>query len=230
MSRWKRIDQALVPGTQSTMELYRWDEGDEYAIHVDGRQLMSNQVHGSEDALAELACELLPRRDGARVLVGGLGMGFTLAAVLRELSDTSEVTVAEVVPAIVEWNRGPAGVASGHPLDDPRVTVHMGDVADAFKGRRRTWDAVLLDVDNGPTGLTRATNNWLYSWEGLTAAYGALRPGGVLGVWSAAGDRAFTNRLQRAGFSVDPVPVRSRGRQGGRQHTVWIAVRTGNAD
>ena len=230
MNCWQRVDKTDVPDTQSTMELYQWGDRDEYAIHVDGRQLMSNQVHGSEDALAEMACERLGARENARVLVGGLGMGFTLAAVLRTVSGTTQVVVAEVVPAIVEWNRGPSGAASGHPLEDARAAVFVGDVADAFRDQQQTWDAILLDVDNGPTGLTRATNNWLYGWEGLAAAHRALRPGGVLGVWSAADDRTFTRRLQRAGFSVDPVPVRSRGRKGGRRHMVWMAVRTGDAD
>ncbi|MFC1525565.1 hypothetical protein ACFL6X_02005 [Candidatus Latescibacterota bacterium] len=229
MNCWNRLDMALVPGTRSTMELYQWNGGDEYAIHVDGRQLMSNRVHGSEEALAELACDRLGTRVDGRVLVGGLGMGFTLAAVLRAVPATTEVVVAEVVPVIVEWNRGPVGTASGHPLEDPRATVFAGDVAHAFRDQQQTWDAILLDVDNGPTGLTRATNDWLYGWEGLTAAYGALRPDGVLGIWSAADDRAFTHRLQRAGFCVESVPVRSRGRKGGRQHTVWMAVRAGDA-
>jgi len=212
------------------MELYRWGDGDEYAIHVAGRQLMDNQVHGSEEALAELACGPVGQREGARVLVGGLGMGFTLAAALRALPGDAEVVVAEVVPAIVTWNRGPAGAAAGHPLEDDRVAVHAGDVADAFREQRRAWDAILLDVDNGPTGLTRDTNNWLYGWEGLSAAHRALRPDGVLGVWSAADDRAFTRRLQRAGFVAEAVPVRSRGRGGGRRHTVWVAVRAGDVD
>lgn len=212
------------------MALYRWADGDEYAIHVDGRQLMSNQAHGSEDALAELACDRLGARQDMRVLVGGLGMGFTLAAVLRAVPGTARVVVAEVVPAIVGWNRGPAGEASAHPLEDPRVTVFNGDVADVFRDQQQAWDGILLDVDNGPTGLTRTSNDWLYGWEGLTAAHRSLRPDGVLGVWSAADDHAFTRRLQRAGFDAEAVPVRSRGSKGGRRHTVWMAIRTGDAD
>jgi spermidine synthase len=230
MNRWNRLDKAPVPATHSTMELYQRADSDEYAIHVDGRPLMNNKVHGSEDALAELACERMGKRADPRVLVGGLGMGFTLAAVLRAVAAAAQVVVAEVVPAIVEWNQGPAGAASGHPLKDARTAVFAGDVADAFRDQQQTWDAILLDVDNGPTGLTLSSNNWLYCWEGLAAAHRALRPDGVLGVWSAADDRAFTRRLQRAGFTVDPVPVRARGRKGGHRHIVWMAIRTGDAE
>ncbi|MFH1569994.1 MAG: hypothetical protein ABIL09_18520 [Gemmatimonadota bacterium] len=230
MNSWIRLDQAPVPGTRSTMELYRWADREEYAIHVDGRQLMSNRVHGSEEALAELACDRLAARPEARVLIGGLGLGFTLAAVLRAAPPAARVVVAEVVPAIVDWNRGPAGAAAGHPLQDPRAAVFAGDVAEAFRDQQQAWDAILLDVDNGPASLTRAGNGWLYGWEGLAAAHRALRPEGVLGIWSAKDDPAFTRRLQRAGFDVDPVPVRARGRRGGPRHTVWMAVRAGNAE
>jgi spermidine synthase len=222
---WKHLDSAQVPGTQSTMSLHRRGEGKEYSIWVDGRLLMDNQVYGSEVALADLVCDSMADCSAARILIGGLGMGFTLAAALGRVGPEAQVTVAELVPAIVGWNRGPAGEAAGHPLADSRARVFDGDVADAFRDRQESWDAILLDVDNGPTGLTRSTNNWLYSWEGLEAAYRALRPQGVLGVWSAADDSGFTRRITRAGFAAEKTTVRARGKKGGHRHTVWTATR-----
>lgn len=223
VGRWELVDRVTVPDTNSAMSLLR--RGHELAILVDNRQLMSSLVHGSEDALAELACARVGRAD-ARVLVGGLGMGFTLAAALRCVGPDGRVVVAELVPGVVTWNRGPIGPVAGHPLDDPRASVFDGDVADAIRAGPASWDAILLDVDNGPTGLTRATNSWLYGWHGLEACHAALRPGGALAVWSAAPDRAFTRRLERAGFDVEPVEVRSRGAKGGHKHVVWIAARS----
>lgn len=203
--------------------------GDELVINVDGRELMSNRVHGSEDALADLACDQLESRRSkqpdACILIGGLGIGFTLAAALRRVGPEARVVVAELVPAVVAWNRGVLGEAAGYPLCDPRASVYPGDVADLIRDPPAPWDAILLDVDNGPSGLTRSSNDWLYTWEGLNAAFAALRPGGVLGVWSAAPDEAFTRRVKRAGFRVTPIGVRARGAKGGRRHTVWIATR-----
>lgn len=203
--------------------------GDELVINVDGRELMSNRVHGSEDALADLACDQLekrrPKRPDVRILVGGMGIGFTLAAALRRVGPEARVVVAELVPAVVTWNRGVLGEAAGHPVNDPRTSVYEGDVADLIRDPPEPWDAIMLDVDNGPTGLTRASNDWLYSWEGLNAAFAALQPEGVLGVWSAAPDDVFTRRVKRAGFRVNPIGVRSRGAKGGRRHVIWIATR-----
>lgn len=227
MERWELIDSTPVPDTGGFMRLMR--RGDELVINVDGRELMSNRVHGSEDALADLACDALERRrlkkPNARILIGGMGIGFTLAAALRRVGPEAQVVVAELVPAVVTWNRGVLGEAAGHPIEDPRASVHEGDVADLIRSPPEPWDAILLDVDNGPTGLTRSSNDWLYRWEGLNAAFAALRPDGVLGVWSAAPDDAFTRRVQRAGFRVNPVGVRSRGAKGGRRHIIWIATR-----
>jgi spermidine synthase len=224
---WELIDTAPVPDTGGVMRLMR--QGDELVIRVDGRELMSNQVHGSEDALADLACDELdkqrPKKPDARILVGGLGIGFTLAAALRRVGPEARVVVAELVPAVVEWNRGVLGEAAGHPINDPRTSVHEGDVAELIRDPPVPWDAILLDVDNGPTGLTRPSNDWLYTWEGLNAAFAALQPEGVLGVWSAAPDDAFTRRVKRVGFRVNPIGVRSRGAKGGRRHTIWIATR-----
>lgn len=223
MRRWEMLDSGPVPDTNSVMELYKG--GDELAIRVDGRELMSTRMHGSEDALSDLACDILGDRAGLRILVGGLGMGFTLAAALRRVGPDGQVTVAELVPSVVKWNRGVLGDAAGRPLDDPRSAVFAGDVGAAIRDKQGFWDAILLDVDNGPNGLTRATNDWLYGWHGLAAAHAALRPGGILGVWSAAPDAAFTQRMRRAHFKTEAVPVRARGKKGGRRHVVWIGIK-----
>lgn len=207
--------------------------GTELVIRIDDLELMSTRLHGSEDALADLSLGRLPRgrlkEREVRVLIGGLGIGFTLAAALYHLGPDASVVVAEFVPAVTRWNRGPLGEAAGHPIQDERVSIYEGDVVDLVKKPPTPWDAILLDVDNGPTSLTLATNGWLYGWEGLQACTRALRPGGVLGVWSAAPDAAFTRRLERAGFDADPITVRARGAKGGRRHTVWVAVRGAEA-
>ena len=219
-----RIDQAPIPHDGGQMELFR--RGRELVVMVNGRELMSDHVHGSEEALAELAADVSGDWRAARVLVGGLGLGFTLAAVLRRLGPDGRAVVAELVPAIVRWNRTIAGGASGHPLSDPRASIYAGDVADVIRHPPAPWDAILLDVDNGPQGLVQRRNNWLYSWEGLDSAWRALRPGGVLGVWSAFDDRSFTRRLSHAGFATEMVRVRARGQhKGGHRHTVWLGVR-----
>lgn len=222
-SNWELIDSAAVPQSGGTMRLIR--QGHELVIHVDDRELMRSSVHGSEDALAELTCARLDDRQGPRILIGGLGMGFTLAAALRSLGREAQVVVAELVPAVVRWNRGLLGAVAGRPLADPRASVHDGDVADLIREPPAPWDAILLDVDNGPVGLTRATNDRLYSSGGLEGAFAALRPQGVLSVWSAAPDRAFARRFARAGFAVESVDLRSRGRRGGRRHVIWIGIR-----
>jgi spermidine synthase len=219
---WDVVDRCPVPGTTSQMELIR--RRHELVIRVDGRELMSDRMHGSEDALADLACDRLGTRPQARILVGGLGMGFTLAAALRRVGPEARVVVAELVPGVVSWNRGVLGASAGRPLDDPRASVHEGDVAELLRASTDAWDAILLDVDNGPDGLTRDTNGWLYAPAGLAAARRALRAGGVLAVWSAAPDRAFTGRMQRAGFDVTPVKVRARGTKGS-VHVVWVGTR-----
>jgi spermidine synthase len=189
---------------------------------------MSSRMHDSEDALAAGACGRLGSREGARVLVGGLGMGFTLASALRALPGSAGVVVAELVPEIVDWNRGPLAGLAGRPLDDPRVRVHIGDVGDLLRGARATFDAVLLDVDNGPDGLTRASNDRLYSAAGLRDTARALRPAGVLAVWSVAPDEPFTRRLATAGFEVEVVPVRAHAGRGSR-HVLWFARRPGRS-
>ncbi len=227
MNEWELLESTPVPDTGGFMRLMR--RGDELVIRVDGRELMSTRVHGSEDALADLACDQLQRRGGkqpdARILIGGMGIGFTLAAALARVGPEARVVVAELVPAVIAWNRGILGETAGHPIHDPRTSVHEGDVADLIRNPPEPWDAILLDVDNGPIGLTRPSNSWLYSWKGLNATFAALRPQGVLGVWSAAPDDGFTRRVKRAGFEVHPIEVRSRGAKGGRRHVVWICTR-----
>jgi spermidine synthase len=221
MNRMTLIDTAPIPGGG---ELRLFQEGEHFSIKIAGvGDLMSTRMHGSEDALARLGCERIASRTHARVLIGGLGMGFTLAAALKLMRDNAEIVVAELVPGVVEWNRGPLGAHAGYPLNDTRVSVHEADVADLLKKARAAYDAILLDVDNGPGGLTHEDNNWLYSAQGLSTAFQALRVGGVLAVWSAHPDRAFTERLRRCGFTVAEVPVRAHGNKGAR-HIIWLAT------
>jgi spermidine synthase len=222
MIPWELLGCAQVPGGGEELRLYR--RGGEFSIRVNGRELMNSRAHGSEDALAELACARIADRPCPRVLIGGLGMGYTTAAALRRLGTGAKVVVAELVPAVVEWNRGPLADLAGHPLQDARVTVREADVAQIIKAERRAYDAILLDVDNGPEGLILKGNDWLYSPNGLNATYAALARAGVLAIWSAGPDQAFTKRLRRAGFEVNEVRVRARSGGGGR-HTIWLAVR-----
>jgi spermidine synthase len=223
MTPWILLDSAQVPGNGGELRLYR--RGDEFSIKIAGRgELMNSRVHGSEIALAEQTCARLVHCLNPRLLIGGLGMGFTLAAALRHVGDTAQVVVAELVPAVVVWNRGPLGGAAGHPLQDPRVTVRGGDIARILMAGQQVYDAILLDVDNGPEGLTRKENDWLYSMDGLTAAYAALRPQGVLAVWSAGPDQDFSQRLRKVGFGVDEVRVLAHGSKGAR-YIIWFAER-----
>ncbi|HEC97656.1 MAG TPA: spermidine synthase [Nitrospirae bacterium] len=223
MIPWERLECAPVPGNGGEICLYR--RGEEYSIRVNGHELMNSSAHGSEEALAELACERITGNGSPRILIGGLGMGFTLASSLKCLSPGARIVVSELVPAVVKWNRGPLAELSGNPLQDGRVTVSESDVGQVLKQKKRAYDAILLDVDNGPEGLTREGNDRLYSQAGLETSFAALRPEGVLAVWSAAPDRAFARRLRRSGFEVDEVCVRARGSRGGGRHTIWIAVR-----
>ncbi len=219
MRAWELLDTATVPGEGGELRLYR--RGEEFSINAGHSELMNSRVHGSEDALAELACQRLG--DRPRVLIGGLGMGFTLAAALRQLGPDAEIVVAELVPAVVEWNRGVLSALAGHPLDDPRVTVHEGDVGPLIRSARGDYDAILLDVDNGPEGLTRKDNDSLYSSVGLSAALAALRAGGIFGVWSISPDQRFSKRLKHAGFSVEEIRSRAHGRRGAR-HMIWFGT------
>jgi spermidine synthase len=221
MIPWELLDSAQVPGLGATMTLHR--RGGEFSIRVGADELMNSRVHGSEDALADLACRRISQNSRPRVLVGGLGMGFTAAAALRRLGPGARVVVAELVPKVVEWNRGILAPLAHNPLQDARVSVREADVAALIREKRGAFDAILLDVDNGPEALTRGDNDWLYSLSGLVAAQEALRPAGVLAVWSAGPDEGFTRRLRDAGYKVEVHPVRSRGLRGGNHHIIWLA-------
>jgi len=212
---------ARIPDTQKELRLYQ--AGALFSIKMPGRgELMNTRAHGSERALAELACERIADREQPRVLVGGLGMGFTLAAALQALGPQAEVVVAELVPEVVDWNRDITGEAAGHPLADQRTTVHVGDVGELLRTERAGFDAILMDVDNGPEALVRRENDWLYTVAGLEVTRLALRPHGVLTVWSAAPDRLFTARLHNAGFNVEEVPVRAHRARKGSRHHIWV--------
>ena len=223
MIPWKFLDSARVPG--GSAELCLFARGGEFSIRVNGCELMNSRVHGSEDALADLACARIGNRPAPRILIGGLGMGFTTAAALHRLDVESRVVVAELVPQVVEWNRKFFGELTGNPLHDPRVTVREADVALILQSELQAYNAILLDVDNGPEGLTRKSNSWLYTEAGAKAAFAALQPAGVLAVWSAGPDMAFARRLRRVGFAMEQISVRARGPAGGNRHTIWIAVR-----
>ncbi len=225
MVPWILLGRAKTPDGQSEMKLMR--RGDEYVIRVQGHELMNSRAHGSEEALAELSCANLPEKNSPRVLIGGLGMGFTLAAAIRVLPAKAIIEIAELVEAVVEWNKGPLGPLAGNPLDDKRVRVHIGDVRVPLKSAVHIYDAIILDIDNGPTPLTQASNQSLYGTRGLATMAKALKPGGTLSVWSAEPDERFTRRLEECGFSVTIERVRART-QAGSTHTIWLAVAPAN--
>ncbi len=203
------------------MKLIR--RGDEYLILADGAILMSSRVHGSEEALATFACQRVRTLEQPSVLIGGLGMGFTLRATLDLLSPDATVVVAELLPAVVEWNRGPLGPLAGHPLRDKRVRVETADVAALLRSRRCQFDAVLLDVDNGPAAFTASNNIGLYDDRGIATVHAALKGDGVLAVWAAQEDRKFEQRLRRGGFNVQVQRLRGRLKKGGPRHTIFLS-------
>jgi spermidine synthase len=186
-------------------------------------ELMNSRSGGSEQALAALALGHLRNRKNPKILIGGLGMGFTLRAALAELSGGAALIVAELVPAVIDWAKGPLAHLLGHLISDPRVTVVQGDVAELIGAARGEFDAILLDIDNGPDGLTIAANDRIYDAAGLARARAALTAGGVLAVWSSAPDQAFTRRLRKSGFEVEENAVRARGKRGARD-TIWTAI------
>ncbi len=221
MRHWSQLGEAVIPNTDKSLFLYQGK--DDFFIKLSGGyELMSTRKHASEDALGSLPCQRLKHAESARVLIGGLGMGFTLAAVLAEVGSYAEVTVAELIPEVVEWNRGPLGERSGYPINDSRTIIHVGDVAKLLRKSRGCFDVIALDVDNGPEGLTKSTNDWLYSMPGIAAAQDALSPVGILAYWSADPDQAFHDRLRRCGFMVEEVTVFAHGKKGAR-HTIWLA-------
>ncbi|MGZ3268356.1 MAG: spermidine synthase [Croceibacterium sp.] len=205
-------------------ELRLMRRGDDFMIVLDRNELMNSRMSGSEEALATMTCERLTDRAAPRFLIGGYGMGFTLRAALGALGPKAKLTVAELVPEIIVWARGPMAELTAGCLDDPRVHVVFDDVAELIARGRGAYDAILLDVDNGPDGLVRDANDRLYTNAGLAAAKAALKPSGVLAVWSAAKDPAFARRLAKAGFAVDEVTVRARSNGKGAKHTIWFAA------
>ena len=218
------IGTAIVPGGGEELKLFR--RGADHMIVLDRNELMSSRMSGSEEALAGLVCARLSGRPAPRLLIGGYGMGFTLRAALTALGKDARLTVAELVPEIIEWARGPMAAMTGTCIDDQRVTLVMGDVAAMIAAASGAWDAILLDVDNGPDGLTRDANDRLYSITGLAAARAALAPGGLLAVWSAAPDRVFAKRFAEAGFTVEEIAVRARSNGKGGHHTIWVGARS----
>lgn len=221
---WEEIDRAKIPGHEGDIILLK--RGHEFSLRTAGTELMNSRVHGSEDALAELTCRRMKEVSGPRILIGGLGMGYTLAAALNHSGQDAHITVAELIPAVVTWNRTHLGHLAGHPLSDPRVSVIEEDVALIINKRSSAWDAILIDVDNGPDGLTQTSNDRLYSRAGLRLSFSALRPGGILAVWSCGPDAAFSHRLTQCGFKTDTHTVRSRKPGKGSRHTLWIAQKT----
>ena len=219
MQPWELLGETRTPDGED-MRLTR--QGSEYVILASGKPLMSSRMHGSEEALAAFGCREARLRDEPCVLVGGLGMGFTLRATLDLLPPGATVLVAELVAAVVDWNRGPLGPLAAHPLKDPRVCVEIGDVAALIRASSRRFDAMLLDVDNGPAAFTATHNTRLYDDGGLAAARAALKPGGVLAVWSAWDDRRFEQRLKYGGFTVQVERVRGRLKKGGPRHTIFL--------
>jgi spermidine synthase len=215
------LGTARVPGGDA-LELY--SRGDDFMIVLDRNELMSTRMNGSEIALADMTLDRLTNMSAPHLLIGGYGMGFTLRAALAKMGPKGQATVAELVPEIVEWARGPMADVADGCLDDPRVNVIMGDVGHVIRSNTAAYDAILLDVDNGPDGLTRKGNDSLYSAAGLDAAMRALRPGGVLAVWSAAPDKKFNQRLKDAGFAVEEVAVRARTNGKGPRHIIWFAA------
>jgi spermidine synthase len=220
---WTLLDTAQIPGGEDTLRLMC--RGSEFSIMLNNIELMNSRVGGSEEALAKLSCERLGARKDVRVLIGGLGMGFTLRAALALLGENAQVIVAELVPQVVAWARGPLAEVFGASMTDSRVGIEVTDVGRLIRSARSSYDAILLDVDNGPEGLTRESNDALYVLRGLRAARAALRPGGVLAVWSSSPDRKFAERLAKAELTVEEFRVRAHGSRGAR-HVIWIATRS----
>jgi spermidine synthase len=215
------IDVAEVPGEGGELRLIQ--RGSEFSIMLGANELMNSRLSGSEEALAAMACERISAIAQPRLLIGGLGMGFTLRAALNALGEEAKVEVAELVPAVIRWARGPMAPLFGSSLSDPRVSILEADVGDLIASAGARYDAILLDVDNGPDGLTRPANDRLYDMSGLERARSALRRGGVLAIWSSGPDLAFTRRLRKTGFAVDEVVVRANAGRAGARHIIWLA-------
>jgi spermidine synthase len=226
MIPWVQIDAARVPGADVELRLMR--RGTEFSMMLGPNELMNSRLSGSEQALATLACRRIAEVRRPELLIGGLGMGFTLRAALKALGTEARIMVAELLPAVIAWARGPMSGLFGDCLGDRRVVIRQADVIDVVQSSSSAFDAVLLDVDNGPDGLTRKANDALYHLAGLKAIRRALRPHGVLAVWSSGPNASFSGRLRSAGFDVDEVGVRATTRRRGARHVIWFATRPGS--
>ncbi|MCG6203512.1 spermidine synthase [Rhodopseudomonas sp. HC1] len=223
MLPWIKLATAQIPGGD---ELRLMQRGEEFSIKLGANELMNSRLGGSEEALATLACRKLAGRTRPHVLIGGLGMGFTLRAALAVFGKDATIDVAELVPEVIDWGRGPMAALYGNSLDDPRVNLIARDVGELIQAGAGRFDAILLDVDNGPEGLSRKANDRLYDHGGLATTRAALRDGGVLALWSSGPDEGFTRRLRQSGFTVNEVPIRAVGKRSGSRHWIWLAVRS----
>jgi spermidine synthase len=222
MIPWKLLDTARVSGSKTELRLYQRDK--EFSIRVDRYELMNSRVYTSNDGFSDLGCARIQGRRKPRVLIGGLGMGYSLRTALDLLPKDAEVVVAELVPQVVAWNRDYLGHLAGHPLRDPRVQVREMDVGLVLRESRGQFDLIMLDVDNGAEGLTRKANDRLYNRQGIATARDALRPEGVLGYWAAGPDQAFARRLREAGLDVKESSIRASKAARGVKHTIWLAA------
>ena len=222
MIPWLQLDTARVPGADVQLRLMQ--RGAEFSMMLGQNELMSSRLSGSEEALATLACRRIEAAKSPHLLIGGLGMGFTLRAALAVLGSDARIMVAELVPAVIAWARGPMADIFGDSLDDPRASIREADVVDVIRSHDSAFDAILLDVDNGPEGLIRKANDALYDVKGLNAIRRALRPGGVLAVWSSGPNPLFSKRLGAAGFEVNEVAVRATTKRSGARHVIWFAT------
>ena len=223
MIPWLQLDTARVPGADVQLRLMQ--RGGEFSMMLGQNELMSSRLSGSEEALATLACRRIEAVKRPHLLIGGLGMGYTLRAALAVLGSDARIMVAELVPAVIAWARGPMADIFGDSLDDPRASIREADVVDVIRSHDSAFDAILLDVDNGPEGLIRKANDALYDLKGLNAIRGALRPGGVLAVWSSGPNPLFSKRLRAAGFDVNEVAVRATTKRTGSRHVIWFATK-----
>jgi len=224
MIPWVQIDKVMVPGAEVELRLMR--RGADFSMMLGQNELMNSRLSGSEEALATLTCRRIEAHKSPHLLIGGLGMGFTLRAALAVLGPEARIVVAELVPAVIAWARGPMKELSGDSLDDPRASICEADVVDVIRSHPSAFDAILLDVDNGPEGLIRKANDALYDLKGLKIIHRALRPSGVLAVWSSGPNPPFTKRLGSAGFEVNEVAVRATTKRSGARHLIWFATRS----
>ncbi len=224
MIPWQQIDTARVPGASIELRLMR--RGAEFSMMLGQNELMNSRLSGSEEALATLACRRIEAVKRPHLLIGGLGMGFTLRAALAVLGPEAQITVAELVPAVITWARGPMADIFGDSLEDPRASIRSADVVEVIRSHPSAFDAILLDVDNGPEGLIRKANDALYDIKGLKAIRKSLRPGGVVAVWSSGPNALFSKRLGDAGFDVNEVAVRATAKRSGVRHVIWFATKS----